>query len=277
MMALAAVAQLVAAAAAPNNASDTTAGWVGIVSAAHSTALTACAATDGGPCATHSNITLLDPSSHGWWNGSTTGDEICARLGRPNCSRMIAFDCHKSLSCSRPICTNSTPQPCGGSNPGHFFCQSDASPGQCELDPPPTTCPPCDSVALAEQVMTLCGAHTDKKLCEDCAGGCAACPAPFRPPKAGVKALPGYQGGTTPLSKSMPYCDTTKTIDERLDWLVANMTLAEKVRAISPQPDLGNTCGTVVCGKPSIGLSKYAIICLGILTAVTVANQQTDS
>ena len=40
------------------------------------------------------------------------------------------------------------------------------------------------------------------------------------------------------------YCDESKSIDERVDFIVSNMTLTEKIRAISPQPDLGNTCGT---------------------------------
>ena len=55
----------------------------------------------------------------------------------------------------------------------------------------------------------------------------------------------------------MPYCDASKSIDERVDWLVDNMTLAEKIRAISPQPALGETCGVHTCGKPSIGLPNY--------------------
>ena len=59
------------------------------------------------------------------------------------------------------------------------------------------------------------------------------------------------------MAKALPYCDTAKTIDERVDWLVDNLTLVEKVRAISPQPYLGETCGVHTCGKPSIGLPNY--------------------
>ena len=99
--------------AAPGGAAP---GWVAL-DGQHSGVLRTCARTDGGPCAPHSNLTLLDAKQHGWWNGSTTGDEICQRLGLPPCSRMIAYDCHKKLSCSRPACTNSTPQPCGGELP----------------------------------------------------------------------------------------------------------------------------------------------------------------
>jgi hypothetical protein len=236
--------------------------WVALAGAAHGMALTACAGTDGGPCATHWPITPLEAAQYTWWNGSTSGDEICHQLGRPPCSRVLAFDCHKKLTCAAPLASTATPQDCGGGAPGHKFCESDLSPGQCGKVPPPTTCPPVDSMALAAQAMILCGAppaaHGAKKLCLSCRGKCEACPAPWKPPKPGSpKPTPGYQGCLSTLAKSLPYCDAARSIDERVDWLVANMTLAEKIRAISPQPDLGNTCGTHVCGKPSIGLPSY--------------------
>eukprot|EP01043_Picozoa_sp_COSAG02_P045933 COSAG02_NODE_4249_length_5586_cov_14.082377_8_plen_238_part_00 len=229
-----------AAMATPPVAAANESTWVGLASARHSAQFAACAQTDGGPCAPHSNITLLDPAQHGWWNGSTTGDEICDNLGLPKCSRMLAFDCHKKLSCSAPMATNSTPQGCGGSNPGHTFCESDLSPGQCD-SVGPTTCPPVDSMALAAQALTLCGSQRGTKKCLACTGECEECKPPWTPPKPGTQVLPGMKGCTSPLAKSMPYCDTSKSIDERVDWIVANMTLVEKIRAISPQPDLGNT------------------------------------
>ena len=52
--------------------------------------------------------------------------------------------------------------------------------------------------------MTLCGANNATKLCEDCAGGCQECPAPWKPPQPGEKVTPGFQGCTTALAKSMP-------------------------------------------------------------------------
>ena len=90
-----------------------------------------------------------------------------------------------------------------------------------------------------------------KDECMTCTGECGACPPP---PPPGV---PSWQGCTTPLAQSLPYCDTSKTIDDRVDWLVANLTLVEKIRAVSPQPYLGETCGVHTCGKPSIGLPNY--------------------
>lgn len=68
---------------------------------------------------------------------------------------------------------------------------------------------------------------------------------------------PNYQGCTTELAKSMPYCDTKLSVDERVAWLVGNLTLDEKIQMISPQQDLGGTCGTHTRGKASIGLPNY--------------------
>ena len=60
-----------------------------------------------------------------------------------------------------------------------------------------------------------------------------------------------------PLAERTCFSQATRPIDERVDWLVANLTLAEQIRAISPQPDLGDACGVHTCGKPSIGLPNY--------------------
>ena len=73
----------------------------------------------------------------------------------------------------------------------------------------------------------------------------------------GVAAVPNWQGCTNSLSQALPYCDTTLSIDQRLDWLVNNLTLEEKIAMISPQPDLGDACGVHTRGKASIGLPNY--------------------
>ena len=102
--------------------------------------------------------------------------------------------------------------------------------------------------------MAFCGKPPPAR-CMLCDGQCGQCPEPPANPKKGDP--PNWQGCNTELAKSMPYCDASKSIDERVDWLVDNMTLAEKIRAISPQPALGETCGVHTCGKPSIGLPNY--------------------
>ena len=87
-------------------------------------------------------------------------------------------------------------------------------------------------------------------------GACGPCPSGDPPlPKKG--APPNWQGCLSAVAKALPYCDASKSIDARVDWLVANLTLQEKIRAISPQPALGDTCGVHTCGKPSIGLPNY--------------------
>merc|ERR1712166_212585 len=76
----------------------------------------------------------------------------------------------------------------------------------------------------------------------------------FPPPLPGV---PNWQGCTDNVSLSLPYCDPSLSIDQRVDWLVANLTLVEQIATISPQIELGDGCGVHTRGKPSIGLPNY--------------------
>ena len=46
---------------------------------------------------------------------------------------------------------------------------------------------------------------------------------------------PNYKGCVTALSKSQKYCDTSLTVDERIESMFANLTLDEKIGMISPQ------------------------------------------
>ena len=71
------------------------------------------------------------------------------------------------------------------------------------------------------------------------------------------KILPNYKGCANTVSKALPYCDTTLSVDERVAWLMHNFTLDEKIAMISPQPSLGETCGDHTAGKDSIGLPAY--------------------
>ena len=107
-------------------------------------------------------------------------------------------------------------------------------------------------------MMVFCGVDPTPKEgwpCMDCSGKCGPCGTP--PPSPGVKPTPNWQGCTDTVSKALPYCDATKSIDERVDWLVDQMSLQEKISAISPQPNLGDTCGVYTCGKASVGLPNY--------------------
>ena len=70
-------------------------------------------------------------------------------------------------------------------------------------------------------------------------------------------AVPNYKGCENAVSRALPYCDTSLSVDERLSWLLGNLSLAEKIATISPQRALGDTCGTHTAGKASIGLPDY--------------------
>jgi hypothetical protein len=115
----------------------------------------------------------------------------------------------------------------------------------------------CDHAANPGQIV-FCGPDPTPAggwPCMDCSGKCGPCGLP--PPTPGVKPSPNWQGCTDATSKALPYCDATKSIDERVNWLVGQMSLEEKISAISPQPNLGDTCGVYTCGKESVGLPNY--------------------
>ena len=69
--------------------------------------------------------------------------------------------------------------------------------------------------------------------------------------------IPNYKGCLNETARKLPYCDESKTIDERVDDLISRLTLEEKINTISPQPSLGDTCGDHTAGKASIGLPDY--------------------
>jgi len=69
--------------------------------------------------------------------------------------------------------------------------------------------------------------------------------------------VPNYKGCENAISRALPYCDTSLSVDERVSWLMANLSLAEKIATISPQRALGDTCGTHTAGKASVGLPDY--------------------
>lgn len=69
--------------------------------------------------------------------------------------------------------------------------------------------------------------------------------------------VPNYKGCVSDLAKAQAYCDESKTIDERVDLLLKELTLEEKINSISPQPALGDTCGDHTAGKTEIGLPDY--------------------
>ena len=68
---------------------------------------------------------------------------------------------------------------------------------------------------------------------------------------------PAFKGCTTALARSLPYCDPTLSHADRVDWLVRNLSLAEKIGRISPAAALGNACGDHTAGVDRLGLPQY--------------------
>jgi len=67
-----------------------------------------------------------------------------------------------------------------------------------------------------------------------------------------------YQGCTSESSKDLPYCDVSLSIDERLDDLWDRVKdLDARVQTMSPQADLGNTCGCHTGGYEDAELPQY--------------------
>ena len=68
---------------------------------------------------------------------------------------------------------------------------------------------------------------------------------------------PNYQGCIDAKAKALPYCDTTKSHEDRANDLLSRLTLEEKIAMISPQPRLGNLCATHTAGCARLGLPDW--------------------
>ena len=67
---------------------------------------------------------------------------------------------------------------------------------------------------------------------------------------------PNYWGCLSEVAKSFEYCNPSLSYEKRLDALLNELTLAEKVAAISPDPTK-ELCETHTKGVPRIGLPPY--------------------
>lgn len=68
-------------------------------------------------------------------------------------------------------------------------------------------------------------------------------------------SLPNFQGCVAAESKGLRYCDTSLSIDERLDDLLSHLSLPDKIAQLTPQGD--RQCDTFTKGKAEIGLSEW--------------------
>ena len=72
-----------------------------------------------------------------------------------------------------------------------------------------------------------------------------------------VNADPNYKGCTTDKAKAMGYCDSSLSIEARLDDLQGRLSLEELVFTMSPQVENGDTCDCHTGGIDSVDLPQY--------------------
>ncbi|CAB9503422.1 xylosidase/alpha-L-arabinofuranosidase 1 [Seminavis robusta] len=72
---------------------------------------------------------------------------------------------------------------------------------------------------------------------------------------------PNYQECTSELSLTFPYCDMSKSWDERVDYLVAELNLTEKIGLLSPDPTVVSKgyidCYAITYAVPRLGIGRY--------------------
>ena len=68
---------------------------------------------------------------------------------------------------------------------------------------------------------------------------------------------PNYKGCVDATSRAMQYCNESLSHAARVSSLLAELTLAEKVGLIAPDPGLGSTCYAHIRPVPRVGLPGY--------------------
>ena len=84
-------------------------------------------------------------------------------------------------------------------------------------------------------------------------GKCNSNPPPPPPPQK----YPNYQGCISNISKALPYCDASKSIDERVQSLIQSLNITEKA---SRMYSCRSNCDTCPCAIPRIDLPPYAYL-----------------
>lgn len=72
-----------------------------------------------------------------------------------------------------------------------------------------------------------------------------------------VAAVPNQHGCMTDVARKLPYCDTSLSVEKRLDDLLSRLTLTDKIAQITPQGDICDACSTCTKGKAEIGLPSW--------------------
>jgi beta-glucosidase-like glycosyl hydrolase len=86
---------------------------------------------------------------------------------------------------------------------------------------------------------------------------CGAIAASAASAAAPAGGLPNYHGCATPLALSHSYCNLSLSHLQRVDSLLALLTLEEKVGLIAPDPSMGDTCFAHIHAIPRVGLPEY--------------------
>ncbi len=68
---------------------------------------------------------------------------------------------------------------------------------------------------------------------------------------------PTYHGCVTEKAKTFKYCDTSLSYEERLESLISELTLEEKVNLIAPDSALGSTCNDHTHGVERLDVPPY--------------------
>ena len=83
-------------------------------------------------------------------------------------------------------------------------------------------------------------------------GSCGP-PPPTPPP---TPRTPNYHGCVSAAARALPYCDMVRPLAERVAWLVANLTLAEKVSRMYSCVDTCDTCDTP---RAAVGHARFRV------------------
>ena len=70
-------------------------------------------------------------------------------------------------------------------------------------------------------------------------------------------AVPNYQGCIDPVSRSLPYCDASLALEQRISDLISRLSIEEKVGILGGDPALGDTCSVFNRPIPRLGLPGY--------------------
>lgn len=73
----------------------------------------------------------------------------------------------------------------------------------------------------------------------------------------GLSDGPNNHACMSDLSRRLPFCDVSLSVEKRLDDLMSRLNISEKIAQITPQHDLGGECTTFTRGAAKIGIPEW--------------------